>query len=210
MALKHLRKKKLLSQEQLAEHSGISLRTIQRIEKGERVSEISLKTLADSLNSDITSLYQNEKTKESNLERKSALPISAHLSAQIIILFVTYFICVTQWYAFYSRTNPAPVDMSLGKTLLYLLQITLVFSVFAYAFYAAKKVFISGYYITTALFVFTAIALNVWTGEQNDSVSYQLFFPVYSTLMLLSLVAIHMVQLALSLKDEAKSSLTTH
>lgn len=46
MYLKELRQKKRFSQEQLAEESGLSLRTIQRIESGHRVCYSSLRALA--------------------------------------------------------------------------------------------------------------------------------------------------------------------
>lgn len=46
MFIKNLRQKKHLSQEDLAELSGLSLRTIQRVESGHRVSYASLRSLA--------------------------------------------------------------------------------------------------------------------------------------------------------------------
>jgi len=46
MFLKELRQKQMLSQELLAEKSGLSLRTIQRVESGHRVSYASLRSLA--------------------------------------------------------------------------------------------------------------------------------------------------------------------
>jgi len=49
MNLRLLREQKLLSQERLAEMSGLSLRTIQRVEAGHRVSYASLRDLAVTL-----------------------------------------------------------------------------------------------------------------------------------------------------------------
>jgi transcriptional regulator with XRE-family HTH domain len=46
MSIRSLRERKLLSQEQLADVSGLSLRTIQRVEAGHRVSYASLRALA--------------------------------------------------------------------------------------------------------------------------------------------------------------------
>ncbi|PCJ43601.1 MAG: hypothetical protein COA71_01650 [SAR86 cluster bacterium] len=46
MYIKELRQKRHLSQEQLAEVSGLSLRTIQRVESGYRVSYASLRAFA--------------------------------------------------------------------------------------------------------------------------------------------------------------------
>jgi transcriptional regulator with XRE-family HTH domain len=56
MNLRSLRERKLLSQEQLAEMSGLSLRTIQRLEAGHRVSYASLRALAATLEIDVDSL----------------------------------------------------------------------------------------------------------------------------------------------------------
>jgi transcriptional regulator with XRE-family HTH domain len=53
MNLRFLREKKLLSQERLSEMSGLSLRTIQRLEAGHRVSYASLRALAASLEMDV-------------------------------------------------------------------------------------------------------------------------------------------------------------
>lgn len=56
MDIKDLRNKKFLSQEQLAELSGLSLRTIQRVEGGQRVSYASLRALAAAFNIDVDEL----------------------------------------------------------------------------------------------------------------------------------------------------------
>jgi len=59
MVLKSLRQEKHLSQERLAELSGLSLRTIQRIESGHRVSYVSLRALAGALEMNVDKLEQN-------------------------------------------------------------------------------------------------------------------------------------------------------
>jgi transcriptional regulator with XRE-family HTH domain len=53
MSFRSLRERKLLSQEQLAEQSGLSLRTIQRVEAGHRVSYASLRALAATFEMDV-------------------------------------------------------------------------------------------------------------------------------------------------------------
>jgi transcriptional regulator with XRE-family HTH domain len=58
MNLRILREKKFLSQERLADMSGLSLRTIQRLEAGHRVSYSSLRALAITLEIDVDSLEQ--------------------------------------------------------------------------------------------------------------------------------------------------------
>ncbi len=58
MILKQLRLSRLLSQEQLAQMSGLSARTIQRIESGHKPSLESLKSLASALQVDVATLNQ--------------------------------------------------------------------------------------------------------------------------------------------------------
>ena len=58
MLIKQLRKQQLLSQEQLAEHTRLSLRTIQRLESGHRVGYASLRAIAAFFNLDVDNLEQ--------------------------------------------------------------------------------------------------------------------------------------------------------
>ncbi len=62
MILKQLRLRRVLSQEQLAEMSGLSVRTIQRIEGGHSASLESLKCLAAVLEVDVSTLKQEKFT----------------------------------------------------------------------------------------------------------------------------------------------------
>jgi transcriptional regulator with XRE-family HTH domain len=62
--IKELRTKKGLTQQQLADETGITLRTIQRIENGEVNPSIhSLNNLSRVLNTDLSILNQKEETK---------------------------------------------------------------------------------------------------------------------------------------------------
>jgi transcriptional regulator with XRE-family HTH domain len=56
--IKELRQKRLLSQEQLAELCGLSLRTIQRVESGHRIGFASLRALAAEFNVNVESVEQ--------------------------------------------------------------------------------------------------------------------------------------------------------
>jgi len=58
MLIKKLRKQKLLSQEQLAEQTKLSLRTIQRVESGHRVGFASLRAIATFFDRDVDILEQ--------------------------------------------------------------------------------------------------------------------------------------------------------
>jgi len=73
MSIRTLRESKLFSQERLSEISGLSLRTIQRVEAGHRISYASLRALAATFEIDVDSLERelysmNKSTDESFIE----------------------------------------------------------------------------------------------------------------------------------------------
>ena len=73
MMIRKLRQDRSLSQEQLAEKCGLSLRTIQRIEAGHRVSYASLRSLAATFDVDVDwleqELYAMKTTKDVYIEK---------------------------------------------------------------------------------------------------------------------------------------------
>lgn len=74
MILKQLRLSRHLSQEQLADMSGLNVRTIQRIESGKNASVESLKCLASALNVDIATLNQEKFNVNKNSNNWQQLP----------------------------------------------------------------------------------------------------------------------------------------
>ena len=75
MILKQLRISRHLSQEQLAQMSGLNVRTIQRIESGHNASVESQKCLASVLEIDISTLNQENFMMEKNSENWRNLPL---------------------------------------------------------------------------------------------------------------------------------------
>lgn len=75
MILKQLRMSRLLSQEQLARMSGLSVRTIQRIESGHVPSMESLKCLASVLEVDVPTLTQERFTMNGPEHTPPSLPV---------------------------------------------------------------------------------------------------------------------------------------
>jgi transcriptional regulator with XRE-family HTH domain len=75
MILKQLRLSRHLSQEQLATMSGLSVRTIQRIESGHKASVESLKCLAAVLETDVPTLTQEKFMIDKQSDSWSALPL---------------------------------------------------------------------------------------------------------------------------------------
>ena len=74
MILKELRISKHLSQEQLAQMSGLNVRTIQRIESGKNASLESLKCLASALDVDVPTLNQEKFMIDKNSDNWKNLP----------------------------------------------------------------------------------------------------------------------------------------
>lgn len=64
MNIKTLREQKHLTQEELAKQSGLSIRTIQRIESGQEPKGNTAKVLARALDIDLSSLRKTEKPME--------------------------------------------------------------------------------------------------------------------------------------------------
>jgi transcriptional regulator with XRE-family HTH domain len=75
MILKQLRISRHLSQEQLAQMSGLNVRTIQRIESGHKASVESLKCLAAVLEVDISTLNQEKFVMEKKSRTWNDLPL---------------------------------------------------------------------------------------------------------------------------------------
>jgi len=75
MLIKELRQKRLLSQEQLAEMCGLSLRTIQRVESGHRIGFASLRALAAEFNINVESLEQELSAMEKMSNEYKDLPL---------------------------------------------------------------------------------------------------------------------------------------
>lgn len=75
MILKQLRLSRHLSQEQLADMSGLNVRAIQRIESGKNASVESLKCLASALNVDIATLNQEKFNVDKNSNNWQQLPL---------------------------------------------------------------------------------------------------------------------------------------
>jgi transcriptional regulator with XRE-family HTH domain len=75
MILKELRISRHFSQDQLAQMSGLNVRTIQRIESGQNASVESLKCIAAALGVDITTLNQEKFMIDKNSDNWKSLPL---------------------------------------------------------------------------------------------------------------------------------------
>lgn len=205
MSLRNLRQHQGLSQEQLAEQAGVSLRTIQRAESGQRVGNASLRTLASFFDVGVGALRRQDQHLLQTIMASAETarhPVVRHRALQLILFVVVFFVTVFQWLGYQAYLDPGPSDVSLWYILGYLTRIALAASVLAYLFSFARVTFVRGYYLAVAAFTAGAIMLTVVTQAAAESASYPLVFPVYYSLMLLVLISIHTLQLALSLRGE--------
>lgn len=200
MSVKTLRINKGLSQEQLADYSGLSLRTIQRVESGQSVSNSSWRTLAEYFDMSTQALRESNDlvTPASLVESK----LSRHRALQLIIFVVTFFVCVSQWLAYYASLNPGDSSATLGDILTIITEIAIGAAIFAYLFNRSRITFVWSYYATAAAFVVVAIAMEFWLASYSDSGDTQFVYAVFYTLMLLALLVFHILQMALSLRGE--------
>ena len=197
MSIKALRLKKNLSQEQLADTTGLSLRTIQRIESGQKVSHASWHTLAEYFGMKTEALREHNQIAAPTSEVESKL--SRHRALQLIIFMVTFFICIAQWMAYFASLNPVEESAGLGRILTIISEIAVAAAIFVYLFNRARITFVWSYYATAAAFLMVSIAVDFWLAPDIDA---RFFYAVFYTMMLLALLVFHVLQMALSLRGE--------
>jgi len=108
MYIKELRQRKCLSQDQLADKSGLSLRTIQRVESGHRVGFTSLRALAAIFEIGVDTLEQKLYSMDNLVKAYKDFPLWGRI------------LCGSGWYAASRR--------ELQKTEIFFLVMTAFFS----------------------------------------------------------------------------------
>ncbi len=203
--MKALRQQRHLSQERLADLTGLSLRTIQRAESGQRVGYASLRTLAAFFEISIESLEREAFNMHQDEELPAELPRQwpYHGAVQLIIFVIIFFVCCSQWLAYWARVNPVNEDASLWTILGYVSYIAMGAAFFAVIFARAKVLFFRSYYVAVTILMAFAITIEFWTRPFADSASYFLVTPVFFSVMLAVLCIFHVLQLALSLQNES-------
>lgn len=99
MNLKAIRDKKHLTQEELAEQSGLSIRTIQRIEAGQKPKGHTAKVLAETLDLDVSSLSKsNKKTDTINYSLVKWINLSSALVCFIPLLNIVLPLILNRLY----------------------------------------------------------------------------------------------------------------
>lgn len=113
MSIQQLRIDKGWSQEELAMHSGLSVRTIQRIESGSRASLESLKCLAAVFETSVTNLVQEDTMTDSDTTNQQYLDYAEKEAIAYVqnlkgfhIHWITYIVVMTGLYLLNVNTSP--------------------------------------------------------------------------------------------------------
>lgn len=166
--VKILREQKNLTQNELAEKSGISLRTIQRIESGSALKGFSLHAISKALEIEPEDLFFEPKTK-TNTERAKLINFSA-LSGLVIpfggIIFPLILISKTKDHD----------NKILGKSILSIqiiltvfLSISLIVIPFVQKYFSIKKPLFIYSVIIFLLLKFTVVIINgISLNKRND------------------------------------------
>ena len=118
MIVKRLRERRNWSQEQLAQISGLSLRTVQRVEAGNRASLETLKALSSVLETDISILTEEIMVIDKNSEqwRAEPLPIRVLLwgvnkrgREWLVIKILMVLVGIASWIVFEHRHVATPL-----------------------------------------------------------------------------------------------------
>ncbi|AHM60343.1 hypothetical protein D770_10430 [Flammeovirgaceae bacterium 311] len=182
--LVYQRKLKGYSQEKLAELSGVTVRTIQRIERGDVNSHMNtLKLLADALEIDIQELLPLENPKEEAIQTKWLLlmhgvPLLGSLLPLInILLPIFLWIHKREDNPIYDRHGRAVINFQLTITLLFLLGL-IGFFVFPLMGEGAGVLFsIFGIYFGAIIFNIVFIVLNIFLVLTSRRKFYPIAIP---------------------------------
>ena len=179
-ALKEQRKLKNFTQEELAKTSGISIRTIQRIEKGLSVgSPYTLKKLATSLTIEPSELLNNDtKTALSESTNSSALKLM-NLSA-LFILLIPFGNILFPLFLFLKNKNNEEVNIYGRKILsfhiiwtvyafLFILVVSLVLMyLFEHLRYAAVPIYVPLYLFTILINAICTLQISIRLSKNKN------------------------------------------
>lgn len=139
--LLYQRKLKGLSQEQLAENTGVTVRTIQRLEKSEVSPHLrTVKLLAAALDIQVDDLLELENPREDNVQTKWLLLIHAAPFIGFMVPFLSILIPLFLWihkrddHPLYDAHGRAVVNFHITMSILFVLAFVALLSVQGYGF----------------------------------------------------------------------------
>lgn len=120
MTVRNLRREKGWSQEQLAQFSGLSVRTVQRIERGQKAGLESLKCLAAVFETDVSNLNQEQPMADNNYSFRSdadQAAIDYYKFKDVMLHTVTFSIFLPSLYLL--NVNQTPEDLWIKEIALF-------------------------------------------------------------------------------------------
>ncbi|MBR9908395.1 MAG: serine hydrolase [Gammaproteobacteria bacterium] len=139
--LVYQRKLKGLSQEQLADRTGVTVRTIQRLEKNEATPHLrTVKLLAAALDIDVDDLLQLENPKEESIQIKWLLLIHATPFIGFMVPFLNILVPLFLWIhkrednPLYDAHGRSVINFQITMTLVYIIAFAALLTIQGYGF----------------------------------------------------------------------------
>ena len=185
--LVYQRKLKGYSQEKLAELSGVTVRTIQRIERGDVNSHMNtLKLLADALQIDVQELLPLENPKEEAIQTKWLLLLHSVPLLGSIIPLSNILVPIFLWIhkrednPVYDRHGRAVINFQITITLLFILALMFFFLTPMLGEYVGGLFFpVVGIYFGVIIFNVLFIVLNIFLVLTRRQMWYPIAIPFF-------------------------------
>lgn len=185
--LVYQRKLKGFTQQDLSDKTNVTVRTIQRIEKGETEPHLqTVKLLATALEIEVNELLPLENPKEENIQKKWLLLIHTSPFIGFVLPFFNIFIPLLLWIhkrednRIYDEHGRKVVNFQISLMLYFILIIiTLLLIGRMFPFYGGGQI---GLLFIIAMFLFTVIVMlyNIYTAFKNNKCFYPLSIPFIS------------------------------
>lgn len=171
--VKTLREQKNLTQNELAEKSGISLRTIQRIESGSSLKGFSLNVIAKALDCEPENLFLKPESKI-NTERAKLINLSA--LAGLIIPFggIIFPLILTTKTKDFDNKKIGKDIVSIQIILTAILSITLIIIPFFHKYFSIKAPLFIYVIIIFLILKLTIVIINGISLNKNDNLRIKL------------------------------------
>ncbi|NMH61308.1 serine hydrolase [Alteromonas ponticola] len=173
--LVYQRKLKGYSQEQLADLTNVTVRTIQRVEKGEVQPQLrTVKLLAAALEVEVDDLLQLEDPGQENLQKKWLLLMHASPFIGFVLPLLNIFLPLFLWIhkkddnVIYDNHGRAVINFQISMTLMYLLALIALITIEGYGFF---------FFIAVIPFAVCVMLANVISVLRSQKYFYPLAVP---------------------------------
>ncbi len=170
------RKRKGFSQEKLAEMTNVTVRTIQRVEKGEVQPQLrTIKLLAAALDVEMDDLLQLDDPKEESLQKKWLLLMHASPFIGFVIPFLNILLPLFLWIhkkddnALYDNHGRAVINFQITLTLMFIVALITLVTVEGLGFF---------FFIAVIPFGICVMLANIVAVIRTQKCFYPLSFPV--------------------------------